>query len=122
MPSIERIVPILRHQGQPVPNLVQLASWIDSCLLVAGVAFSYALPVDAAGHKAQVLRITGNGGPIYVSFQGAAVVPVANTVNGTSSGMLRTDLAPQLLFVPTMTIPVSFISSANVLLTIEGWS
>jgi hypothetical protein len=44
MPSIERIVPILRQQGQPVPGLIQLGSWIDACLLVAGVAFTYAVP------------------------------------------------------------------------------
>lgn len=121
MPSIERIVPILRQQGQPVPGLVQLASWIDACLLVAGAAFPYTMPIDGAGNKAQILRITGNGGPIYMSFQGTATVPVANTTNGTSSGMLRTDLGPQLLFVPTLTTPVSFIASMNVLLTIEGW-
>lgn len=121
MPSIERIVPILRQQGQPVPGLIQLGAWIDACLLLAGVPFTYTPPTDASGHKAQILRITGNGGPIYASFQGTAAVPAANTTNGTSSGMLRTDLSPQLLFVPTMALPVSFIASMNVLLTIEAW-
>lgn len=120
--SITRIVPILRHQGQPVPNLLQLAQWIDSCLLVSGTAFPYTLPVDAQGNKASVLRITGNGGPIYANFQGVAAVPNANTTNGLSSVMLRTDLGSQMLFVPPSASPVSFIASMNVLLTIEGWS
>jgi len=119
--SITRIVPITRNQGVQVPGLVQFANWIDSLILAAGVAQTYALPVDANGNVGTILRLSSNGGPLYINFAGTAIVPIANTTNGASSGILRTDLGPVLIAVPDGKPNPSIICPSNAIVTIEAW-
>jgi hypothetical protein len=120
--TIKRLVPVTRNQGVPVQGMIQAGMWIDSLVLAAGVAQAYTLPTDAAGNKGTMLRITANGGPIYVNFAGTAAVP-AGVTNGTSSIMLRTDLGPCLLAIPDGINPsMSVISPGAAIATIEVWN
>jgi hypothetical protein len=119
--QINAIVPITRNQGQPVPGLFQYGSWVDALVLVANVAQNYVLPTDAAGKRATILRVNANGGPLFVNFNATATIPVANTVTGLASGLLRTDLGPVMLAVPDGRPTPSFIAPAGVTVTIESW-
>lgn len=120
--SVRRLVPVLRNQGQPVPNLIQLSQWIDSLILAASVAKSYAIPQDPAGNAGRIYRITASAGPIYMNFYATATIPSGDTLTGASSVMLRTDLGPQLLFAPDGIVTMSLISPAPCIVTIENWS
>lgn len=116
--TIKRIVPVTRNQGVPVPGLTQLGQWIDSLVLVAGVAQAYTLPTDSLGNKGRILRLTCNEGPIYINFVTTAVVPGALT-DGSAPVMLRTDLGPCIFAVPDNAVTMSVISPAAGIVTIE---
>jgi hypothetical protein len=119
--SVRRLVPVLRNQGQPVPNLIQLSEWIDSLILAASTAKNYAMPLDAQNNAGRIYRITATAGPIYLNFYASATIPSGDTTNGSSSVMLRTDLGPQLMFAPDGIITMSLISPAPCIVTIENW-
>lgn len=105
--------------------MVNQSQWIDSLVLAAGVAENYALPTDAQipAQKGTMFRITSNAGPIYVNWNGTAVIPVADVTTGLSSIILRTDLGPILVMEPSpRPTNLSFISPSDAIVTIEVWN
>lgn len=123
--SIRRLNPVPRQQGIQIPGLIPVAQWIDALVLAANVAQTYTLPIDntqALGARhGTILRITANAGPIYINFAATAIVAVANIL-GTAPIMLRTDMGPVLLAVPTGATTVSIISPGAAIVTVEAWS
>ena len=122
-PTITRMVPVPRNQGIQVPGLWPVATWIDCLVLVGGAAQSYTLPHDAQtpNQRAMILRLTANAGPLFINFNGTAVVPIAKS-DGTSPIMVRTDLGPMLLVAPDFASALSVICPSAAIVTIEAWS
>lgn len=121
-PVVTRLQPVPRNQGVQVPGLLPTGTWIDARVLAAGAAESYTLPTDADGNKGIMLRLNSNAGPLYINFNGTAVVPVADVIDGTSSIILRTDLGPVLLAAPHAADTLSIFSPSAAIVTIEAWS
>lgn len=121
-PVVSRLTPVPRNQGVQVPGLWPAATWIDARVLAAGVAESYTIPADASGNKGTMLRINSNAGPLYVNFNGTAVVPVGDVNDGTSSIILRTDIGPVLIVAPLSTAVLSMLSPGASIVTLEAWS
>lgn len=123
MPTIVNIVPIPRQQGIQVPDVVSAAQWVDALSLTANVAKTYILPIDAAGVSGTVLGITATDGPLWINFNGAAVIPVADNLLGTAPVQLNTqDGFSFLIAVPNKSVSPSFICGSNTIVTIEAWS
>lgn len=122
--SINRLVPLPRNQGVQIPGVVNAANWVDAVVLGVATAESYTLPTDASGNRATIIGITATGAsPLWLNYDGVAVVPVADTTNGAAPSLLRTDLGfSYLISVPAGTIAISIISAAAAIIAIECWS
>lgn len=117
-PVIRQLVPVPRNQGVQVPAALPAATWVDSRVLAAGVAESYAVPDDGV-----MLGINASTGPLYINFNDTAVIPIADVNDGTSSIMLRTDAgSPFIIAAPSATSTLSMICAAACVVTIEVWS
>lgn len=117
-PVVGRLVPVSRQQGEPVPAALPVATWVDSRILAANVAETYTLPTGGV-----FIGLTADVGPLYINFNAAAAVPVADVNDGTSAIMLRTDAgAPFILSPPFRTSTLSMISPVAAIVTIEVWN
>lgn len=122
--TINRLVPLPRNQGVQIPGVVNAANWCDAVVLAAATAESYTLPTDANGARATIIGITATGAsPLWFNYDTTAVIPVADTVNGSAPSLLRTDLGfSYLISVPAGTTAISIISAAIAIIAIECWS
>jgi hypothetical protein len=116
-PVVGRVVAIPRQQGIQVPAALPAATWVDSRVLAANVAEAYTMPAGG-----MIIGINATTGPLYINFNAAAAVPVADVNDGTSSIMLRTDAgSPFLITPPLQTSSMSMICGAACVVTIEVW-
>jgi hypothetical protein len=120
MPDIVAIVPLPRQQGVQVPNAVCAAQWVDAVVLTANVATSYVLPIDSGGDHGTVLGITSTAGPLWINFNGVAVIPVASILDGTAPAQLTVGLS-YFVVVPNTGVTLSLICGSNAIVTIEAW-
>ena len=121
-PIITRVVPITRNNGVQVPGLVNAPTWVDSLVLVGGVAGSYTPPADAQtpAQRGSIFRISADGGPLYANWNGTASVP-AHVTDGTASQMLRTDLGPVFVVAPNWNDTLSLFAVGAAHVVIEVW-
>lgn len=121
--TIDRIVPLPRNQGVQIPDCVNAANWCDAVVLAANTAEAYTLPTDADGNKATIIGITGTGtNPLWINFDTTAVIPVADTVNGSAPSLLRIDQGfSYLISVPAGTTAISFICAGVSIVIVECW-
>jgi hypothetical protein len=124
MATIDRLVPLPRNQGIQIPGIVNASNWCDAVVLAANTAEAYTLPTDAGGHRASIIGITATGTtPLWVNYDGAAVVPTADTTTGAAPSLLQTQFGfSYLIAVPSGTIAVSFISTGICIVLIECWT
>lgn len=113
---ITRLVPLPRNQGVVLPDVLPAASWCDS-LVLAGAAESYTIK-GTKPDRGAILRICATA-VIYYNFNATAVVPIADTTDGSSAVMLPAN-TPRLLSFPLTSETLSIIGTATV--TIEAWS
>lgn len=122
--SINRLVPLPRNQGVQIPGVVNAANWVDAVVLATNTAESYTLPTDANGNRATIIGITGTGtNPLWVNFDTTAVIPIADTTDGSAPSLLRIDQGfSYLISVPAGTTALSFICAGISIIVIECWS
>jgi hypothetical protein len=126
-PGIPRLVPITRNQGVQIPNLWPLSSWIDSIVLAANVAQSYALKSDGTldfenyTRNGIILRLCASAGPVYIDHRQAAVIPTATTTTGLSAICIHPELELVTLVMPLSTEALSLICAVASVVTIEAW-
>ena len=113
---ITRLAPLPRNSGGVIPEAHNAASWCDS-LILAGAAESYTIK-GTAPDRGSVIRICSTA-VVYYNFNATAVVPIADTTNGSSAVMLPPD-TPRILVFPLASETLSIIGTATV--TIEAWS
>jgi hypothetical protein len=96
------------------------AQWIDTVVLTANAAASYTLPTDSAGDRGTVLGITSTAGPLWINFNGVAVIPTVSILDGTSPAQLTVGLS-YFVVVPNTGVTLSLICGSNAIVTIEAW-
>lgn len=112
---ITSLVPLPRNQGIAIPDALPAASWCDS-LILAGAAESYTIK-GTAPDRGTILRICATA-VVYYNFNAAAVVPIADTTDGSSAVMLPAN-TPRIIVFPVAAETLSIIGTATV--TIEAW-
>jgi hypothetical protein len=112
--------------GVAMPPQIPPSSWVDALVLAANVAQSYTIPVDTAGKRAVLLRLTGSlnkaqsATDLYFNCYGTAAAPTVNVLNGTASTEM---IGPEAwVAVDTDVTAISFLSTAAGSITIEAWA
>lgn len=123
-PTIVRIGGIKRQDGLQVPFVHTPPQWFDSFILAFGVAETYTLPVDAAGNRATILRLSAStSASLFGKWDGTASLP-GDTSDGTASFCIPAFLQPRILVAPNSAYTLSLIATlaAGNVVTIEAWS
>lgn len=121
-PALGRLVSL----QLPPSQFVVPSTWADALSLTLNVPATYTLPLDASGHPAGMLRLSGislkanSSGQVFFNCFGAAVVPSSNVTDG--SGSIEAVGPQYYLSVPQGCTAISFVATVTGALIIEAWS
>jgi hypothetical protein len=126
-PTITPAIPALRSQfGGLLPSTLPAAKWVDTLMLSANTAKSYAVPSDASGNRAFVARISGSTlksnatGELYINFYGTAAAPTVDVLDGSAS--TEVNGPADWVVIPSDCAAISFLATTSGAITIECWA
>jgi hypothetical protein len=114
---IGTLYPVLRSPGlggTVFSDFLTAPTWVDVVALTAATAASYTLQTTA-----NIFRVTSTVVATYGNFNGTAVTPSANVVNGTASFPI---VGQALLIRPPGVTVLSLINAATAVVVIESWN